>query len=56
MKMKSKVLVVLLALVMVFSMTTMAGCGNDADATWGDRYAALLESGEARDNADYDSL
>ena len=56
MKMKSKVLVVLLALVMVFSMTTMAGCGNDADATWGDRYVALLDSGEARDYEDYDAM
>ena len=54
MKMKSKVLVVLLALVLVFSMSACGG--SDAEATWGDRYAALLDSGEARDNADYDAM
>lgn len=54
MKMKSKVLVVLLALVLVFSMTACGG--DDAEATWGDRYVALLESGEARDYEDYDAM
>ncbi|MBP3384585.1 MAG: hypothetical protein J6M22_03865 [Firmicutes bacterium] len=54
MKMKSKVLVVLLALVLVFSMTACGG--DDAESTWGDRYAAVLDSGEARDHADYQAL
>lgn len=55
MKKKSKLSVVLLALLMVFSMAAITGCGSD-DASWGDRYAALLESGEARDYEDYDAL
>lgn len=57
MKKKSKVLAILLALVMIFSMATMTGCGgDDAEATWGDRYVALLDSGEARDYEDYDAM
>lgn len=55
--MKKRILVTLLAMVMVFSMSfSMTGCGNDAEATWGDRYVALLESDEARDYEDYDAM
>lgn len=59
MKIRSKLLVSLLALVMVVSMTAMTGCGNndtDENASWADRYAALLDSGEARDYEGYDDL
>ena len=58
--MKKRILVTLLAMVMVFSMAfSMTGCGGEeeaAAATWGDRYVALLDSGEARANADYDAM
>ena len=55
--MKKRILITLLAMVMVFSMAfSMTGCGGDAEATWGDRYVALLDSGEARDYEDYDAM
>ena len=55
--MRKRILVTLLAMVMVVSMAfCITGCGSDAEATWADRYAAVLDSGEARDNADYQAL
>ena len=58
MKIKSKWIIALLSLILVFSL---AACGSDDadEATadcWADQYAALLDSGEARDYADYDSM
>jgi hypothetical protein len=55
--MKKRILVTLLAMVMVFSMAfSMTGCGSDAEATWADKYVALLDSGEARDYEGYGEL
>ncbi len=55
--MKKRILVTLLAMVMVFSMAfSMTGCGSDAEATWADKYVALLDSGEARDYEGYDEM
>ncbi len=55
--MKKRILVTLLAMVMVFSMAfSMTGCGDDAEATWADKYVALLDSGEARDYEGYDEM
>ena len=57
--MKKRILVTLLAMVMVFSMAfSMTGCGAgyDEEATWGDNYVALLDSGEARDFEGYDAM
>ncbi len=56
---KSKWMIALMVLIMAFSFTA-CGSGDDeeasADQCWADQYAALLESGEARDYADYDSM
>lgn len=59
MKIKSKLLVVLLSFVMVFSLMSITGCGNNEateEGAWADRYVALLDSGEARDYEGYDAL
>jgi len=55
--MKKRILVVLMAMVMVFSMLfSLTGCGGDDPQCWGDKYAALLDSGEARDYEGYDEM
>ena len=55
--MKKRILVILLAMVMVFSMAfSMTGCGGDDPACWGDKYVALLDSDEARDYEGYGEL
>lgn len=57
MKKYLKLLAVVLTLALVFSVTA---CGDKeeaaADECWADKYVALIESGEARDFADYDAL
>ena len=55
--MKKRILVVLMAMVMVFSMSfSLTGCGGDDPQCWGDKYAALLDSGEAREYEGYDEM
>ena len=57
MKKYLKLLAVVLTLALAFSVTA---CGDKeeaaADECWADKYVALIESGEARDFADYDAL
>lgn len=57
MKKYLKLLVAVLTMALVLSVTA---CGdkqdNTADECWADQYAALIESGEARDYADYEAI
>lgn len=63
MRKKSKWLIALMALILAFSMTA---CGEKEEAAdepaapsadcWADQYVALINSGEARDFADYDDM
>ncbi len=57
MKKYLKLLAVILTMALVFSMTACGG-GQDtaADDCWADQYAALIESGEARDFEGYEAL
>jgi hypothetical protein len=61
MKRKSKWFLVVFAMIFALGITGMTGCGSEDDqteasATWGDNYAALIESGEARDFSEYDDM
>lgn len=57
MKKYLKLLVAVLTMALMLSVTA---CGdkqdNTADECWADQYAALIESGEARDYADYEAI
>lgn len=46
-----------IALIAILAMTMFCftACGDD-DATWGDKYQTLIESGEARDAENYDEM
>lgn len=66
MRKKAKWLMILMALIMAFSMTACGGGGGEEEAPaeepaasadcWADQYVALIESGEARDFADYEDM
>lgn len=61
MKRKFKWFIALVALMAALSLTACgdneeAAVDDTQDSTWADRYETLLEAGDARDNADYDSL
>lgn len=56
MRIKSKWFVIVLALIMVFSITACSGGEDETAASWGDQYQALVESGEAREYADYQAM
>ncbi|NLD19184.1 MAG: hypothetical protein GX663_02915 [Clostridiales bacterium] len=58
MRKKSKWMIVVMALIMAFSLTACGDSEEPAESAdcWADQYAALIESGEAREFADYDSM
>ncbi len=57
MKKHLKLLAVVLTMALVFSMTACGGGQEtETDECWADQYAALIESGEARDFEGYEAL
>lgn len=59
MRRKSKWFIALMVLIMALSMTACGGSDSEPSeepASWADQYVALIDSGEGRDYADYESI
>lgn len=55
MRRKSKLTIIIMSFIMVFSLTACGGTSEEPECQ-ADQYVSLINSGEARDFADYDSM